>query len=397
MEFLTLHTSKPPNLHTSTAMPHKIAIITPTFPPYRGGIGKVAEMDAIQLAGLGHEVHVYAPNRGATAGPDAPFSLHRLPAWFHVGNAAFAPAVGRLLAAHDTVILHYPFYGGAEFCLHRRPGEGRLFVTYHMDTVGTGLKRAFFRLHRRLVLPRLIRAADKVIVTSVDYASTGFLRPFLDAMPEKFTELPPSVDIRRFRPGPKPVGLMEHHGISRDERVIVFLGGLDKAHYFKGVTRLLLAMTAGPLMGARLVIVGEGSERHGFREYADRLGLGTRVIFAGGVSDEELPAYLRLGDVFAFPSLDRSEAFGIAALEALATGVPAVASDLPGVRTIVRDDVTGFVSVPGSASSLAMRLTSLLGDEAARRRMGAAGREMAEKSYSDEARRERWRIILDAK
>ncbi len=375
-------------------MNKRIAIVTPTFPPYRGGIGRVAEMDAVQLAELGYVVNVYAPNRSAVAAPGAPFVLRRLPAWFRIGNAAFTPAVGRLLHENDAVILHYPFYGGAEFCLRRGAGQGKLLVTYHMDTVGRGLKSAFFRFHRALVLPRLIAAADKVIVTSTDYARTGYLKPFIDKVPEKFTELPPSVDIRRFRPGPKSAGLLTHHGIANGRRVIVFLGGLDKAHYFKGVSRLILAMTSRALSDACLVIVGEGSERREFRAYADRLGLGSRVIFAGGVGDEELPAYLRLGDVFAFPSIDRSEAFGIAALEALASGIPVVASDLPGVRTIVRDEVTGYLSVPGSAASVSMRLAALLGDEAIRRRMGQAGRELATKGYSDEARRERWRAIM---
>jgi glycosyltransferase involved in cell wall biosynthesis len=176
----------------------------------------------------------------------------------------------------------------------------------------------------------------------------------------------------------------------------LFVGGLDKPHYFKGVPKLLLAMTASALKDARLIIVGDGCLRPGFEAYARKIGVSGRTIFAGSVAEEELPAYYRLADAFAFPSLDRSEAFGIAALEALASGVPVVASDLPGVRTIVRDGETGRLAVPGSASSLAAGLGEILADEALRHRLGAAGRAMVERHYAEESGRERWKRLLES-
>jgi glycosyltransferase involved in cell wall biosynthesis len=168
--------------------------------------------------------------------------------------------------------------------------------------------------------------------------------------------------------------------------VITLVGGLDKAHYFKGVPTLLRAIASTDLSDTRLVIVGQGDLRPKYEEYARQLGVAGRVIFAGSVSEDELPAYHRLGDVFAFPSVDQSEAFGIAALEALACGVPVVSSDLPGVRTIVREGETGLRVPAGSASALAAALVRMLGNEDMRRTMGAAAREMAVKEFSLESR-----------
>src|SRR5690606_11562733 len=132
-----------------------------------------------------------------------------------------------------------------------------------------------------------------------------------------------------------------------------------------------------------------------YERRAKELGLGDRVVFAGGVSDAELAGLHRLSDVFAFPSIDRSEAFGIAALEAASSGNPVVASDLDGVRTIVRNGDTGYLVRPGSVSALASRLADLFADGGARKRLGDRGRKMAVEEYSESARRERWRRIVE--
>jgi len=120
-------------------MSTKIAIVTPTFPPYRGGIGKVAEADALDLAAAGYETVVFTPTPGArnqTGG----FTVREIRPWFRVGNAAFAPELRKLFKEFALVLLHYPFFGGAEFVVHGRwrAPRGKLAVVYHMDVVGQG-------------------------------------------------------------------------------------------------------------------------------------------------------------------------------------------------------------------------------------------------------------------
>ncbi|HTM68941.1 MAG TPA: glycosyltransferase family 4 protein, partial [Candidatus Binatia bacterium] len=355
--------------------------------------GKVAELDARQLAEIGFDVHVHSP---AGARPDgAPYAFHLMPALLRYGNAAFVPSVTRLLRDHAAVLLHYPFFGGAEpLALAKRlSGRGRLLVTYHMDVVGKGLLRSAFALHTRYWMPSILREAERVFVTSFDYAERGALAAMVETERHRFRELAPSVDVERFVPGPRPPELLKKHGLSPDDRVVVFVGGLDRPHYFKGVPVLLRALASRPLAAVKAVIVGDGDLRPSFEALAKAPALAGRAVFTGGVSERELPSYYRLGDVFAFPSTDRSEAFGIAALEAAASGLPVVASDLPGVRTIVREGVTGRRVPVGSASALALALASVLADAPGRHAMSEAGRAMAVEEYAEPARLEKWRKL----
>jgi glycosyltransferase involved in cell wall biosynthesis len=370
----------------------KIAILTPVFPPYRGGIGKLAELDATQLRELGHEVTIFVPRQ-----PGIPDAAHvtRLKPWYRNGNAALVPSVAGLLKSHDLVMLNYPFFGGAEplaLTKHLKSG-GRLALVYHMDMAWAGWRGAIARAHHRFCEPWVLSAADRVIVTSFDYARHSNLGPMISRNESRFRELAPSVDSGRFLPGGKPMALLKRYGLSANDRVVLFVGGLDQAHYFKGVPNIVRAMAMKTLAGVKAVIVGEGDLKPGFIGLARELGSADRVIFAGAVSEEELPDHYRLGDVFVLASVDKSEAFGLAALEALSSGLPVVASDLPGVRTIVRRGETGACVPPGSVSALAARLAELLDDDSQRQRFGENARRMAVEEYSHEARRRKLGVI----
>jgi glycosyltransferase involved in cell wall biosynthesis len=367
-------------------MPQRVAILTSTFPPYRGGIGKVAEVDANQLAAAGHDVTVFTPTPDGHSDP--PYRVERIKPLFRYGNAAFCPGLRRLWTDYDLVLLHYPFYGGAEPLLWQRPKRGgaKLALVYHMDTVGRGLIGVCFALHRRWVLPWIVRQADTLIATTLDYLKHSDVAQLAKRPGLQVRDLAPAVDVERFAPGARPPELLVRHGLGLADRIVLHVGGLDRAHYFKGVPNLLKALATDGLREVKAVIVGQGELRQEFSDLARRLGISGRVIFAGPVSEADLPKYYRLADAFAFPSTDKSEAFGIAALEAMACGVPVVASNFPGVRVIVRDGQTGWRCQPGSVSSLAVRLTDLLADPDTRQRFGETARKMAVLEYSESVR-----------
>ncbi len=374
----------------------KIAVVTPAFLPYRGGMCVVAQQDAEELASLGHQVDVFVPGEGQPYGKGG-YGVRGLRAWLKYGNAAWVPWVGRACRGYDAVVLHYPFFGGAEpLAWSRFRGRiGNLIIYYHMDVVGKWPLSVIFWLHGLLVRPNIMKMADRLLVTSFDYARSSAIGDIASREPARLRELPPAVDIDRFSPGEKSKELLERYGLDPARPVVLFVGGLDKAHYFKGVDLMIRALAAGGLAEAQALIVGEGDLRPEYEALAVKLGLADRVRFAGAVSETELPDHYRLADVFAFPSIDRSEAFGIAALEAMATGVPVVASDLVGVRTIVRDGDTGFLVKPGSVSALAARLADIVGDARLRSELGESGRKMAVQEYSPMNRTEKWGRIID--
>jgi len=138
---------------------------------------------------------------------------------------------------------------------------------------------------------------------------------------------------------------------------------------------LLEAMVKVP--DTKLTIVGDGNLKGNYIKKAKELKIGERVVFAGRVSDEELPKYFQNADVFCSASVDRSEAYGIVLMEAAASGIPAVASDIPGVRSVVADGETGLLIPPNDAGALAEALRDMLNDPELLAKMGQAARKFA--------------------
>lgn len=387
-------------------MAKKIAIVTPVFPPYCGGIGNVAYHQAVELKKLGHQVTVLTPDYGQ---PEitVDFELIKIKPLFKYGNAALVPKLPEFLAGFDIVHLHYPFFGGAEVvwwakkkasclpavCLPAGQDEmGKLVLHYHMDVVGTGFLVAFFKIYRRFFLPKIIKCADSVIVTSIDYAQNSDIAEFLKNEPAKFVVVPNGVDIQKFSPVEKDLKLQTLHQLE-NSKVVLFVGGLDKAHYFKGVDYLIKAF-AQVAVSAQLIIVGAGDLLPNYKKLVGELGLENRVIFAGKVSSADLPKYYNLADLVVLPSIDKSEAFGMVLLEAMACGKPVVASNLAGVRSVV--DKSGFLVAPKNAGSLAEKISQILSDEKMATTMGAAGRQRVEQGYDWKIIGEKLQVVYDS-
>jgi N-acetyl-alpha-D-glucosaminyl L-malate synthase BshA len=129
---------------------------------------------------------------------------------------------------------------------------------------------------------------------------------------------------------------------------------------------------------ARLVMVGDGSERQNAEHRARCLGIYEDCIFVG--KQPKIVDYLSASDVLLLPS--EQESFGLAALEAMACEVPVVASRVGGIPEVVTDGETGFLSVVGDVEKMGADALRLVEDETLRREMGARARESALSSYS---------------
>jgi len=261
----------------------------------------------------------------------------------------------------DVLHLHYPFFGTAELLAARRLAfDPPLVLQYQMDVVGVHWKARLFQWHTRGALPIILHAADAIVVTSHDYAASSFLAPRLAGLEHKLVAIPGGVDLGTFTPDADRAAARAHFGIA-ERPTVAFLARLDRAHYFKGLHVLIDALTQIP--EAALVVGGDGEWRVEYEAQA-RARLGDRARFVGDVPDAALPAFYRAADALALPSIDRTEAFGLVLLEALACGTPVVASRLPGVRTLVDDGRTGFLVDPGDALDLAAKLARCLRERA---------------------------------
>jgi glycosyltransferase involved in cell wall biosynthesis len=173
------------------------------------------------------------------------------------------------------------------------------------------------------------------------------------------------------------------HGIPATAKLLLFVAALDRAHHFKGLGTLLQAARYLP-RDLHLLIVGDGDLREAYRQQSARLNLADRVAFAGAIAHADLPPYFRSADLTVLPS-SPPESFGLVLIESLACGTPLVASNIPGVRTVVEDGGDGLLVEPRNPLALAEAITRMLRDEGARREMGRRGRAKVEARYDWQA------------
>ena len=162
-------------------------------------------------------------------------------------------------------------------------------------------------------------------------------------------------------------------GVPKVEGRVLFIG---RAEPRKGLGVLLQAFTLLRRRAPHATLVIAGATRRQLLE-TDRNGFGLPVDLAGvealgWVADDEKIAHLATAEIVCAPSL-AAESFGIVLAEAMAAGVPVVASDLPGYRAVLRDGQAGRLAPPGDPVALADALYDLLQDEEERRRLAAAG------------------------
>ncbi len=349
-------------------------------PPEIGGIGQVASREVVGLRGRGVDARLVAPEPAALISvQDHERSfITRAKPWVRVGNGAILRGMEGLMKGADLIHVHYPFYGAAELLLGGFSHHPPVVMTFHMDARPSGWRGWVAALHRFFVQPVLFAHAKKIIVSSLDYVQHSSLRSFAARHPERIAELPFGVDTDFYSPGPS---VRARFGVPDGSRMILFVGGLDRAHAFKGIPELLRALT---LIDAsiQLVVIGDGDQRSAYEEETGKLGLRSRVHFLGRVDDETVRDAYRSADILAFPSTSGAEAFGLVAVEAQACGVPVVASSWPGVRTVVRQNETGLLVPPGNVEALASALKQILDHPDQRAQMSARAREQALARFS---------------
>jgi glycosyltransferase involved in cell wall biosynthesis len=360
--------------------PLRIDHVVATFPPYLAGTGLVAFHNALQLGRLGHRVRVLTADYPVPTGWRDPidFAVERLPRALALGNAPFTPGLLARLAGADVVHLHWPYIFGSELTWFAcRALRKPYVVTYHIDLVGAGLRAPLFAAYQRIWGPRVVGDAAEVFAVSLDHFRSTAGARWAASRRTPVREVSNGVDLSRFSPGPRDAA-RGRLGIDRDASVALFVAALDRAHHYKGLGFVLEAM--GDLPGAQLVVVGDGDLRAEYEAKAQSRRLDGRVRFVGAVSHDVLPDYYRAADLTVLPST-QTESFGLVLAESLACGTPAVATNLPGVRSVVEDGVTGRLVPIGSSVAISRAVAELLADADARRAMGEAGRRKAVERY----------------
>ena len=206
------------------------------------------------------------------------------------------------------------------------------------------------------------------------------------ANPSRVLVVAPGVDLTTFRAVDR-VEARRKIGFG-DGPLMLFVGRLERLKGVEIAIRALAQLRADGNPELRLVIVGEDarqggvhdadeSEKERLKTLAGWLGVRESVDFVGSVAHHELPYFYSAADCCVMPSY--SESFGLVGLEAQACGCPVVGSGVSGIRSVVRDDVTGFLVDGDDPAQYAERIGRLLREPELARQMGLRGRLLAQR------------------
>jgi len=266
-------------------------------------------------------------------------------------STSFPRLFGQMVDAQDIIDFHMPFPIAAWCASKIKTRRIRVVVHYHADVVRQRkLKWAYEPAFRRL-----LDRADAVIVSSPnlrntsqmlqDYRDKCHVIPFMMSLPHVGEISAARVD-----------SIKRELGMPTDVPVVLYVG---RFVYYKGLQYLVEAMAGVP--GAVLLLVGDGPLKGELQEQAKALGIDKRIFWKSGVSDEDLASYYAVGDLFAFPSSATTEAYGIVQMEALATGLPVVNTDLPtGVPWVSKHGESGLTVPPCNAQALQQAISAIL-------------------------------------
>jgi rhamnosyl/mannosyltransferase len=260
--------------------------------------------------------------------------------------------------APDVMHFHFPYPWGELSFLRAKPDVPSV-VLYHSDIV----RQKRMLTAYRPFLERFLDRVDLIIASSPNMVEHSEL---LAPRAEKCRVVNFGLHVERVAGTPETLRRAEQLRAQHPGRkIVLFVGRLI---YYKGVDVLVRAMAD---VDADLVMIGRGPLESELREIALASQVADRITWLGPQDDDELAAWYHAADVFALPSVARSEAFGLVQIEAHAAGTPVVSTNLTtGVPYANLDGVTGLTVPVGDAAALADALRRLLSDDELRKRLG---------------------------
>ncbi len=330
----------------------------------------VRELGA-RLRARGHDARVLTPSRARPVEPwvsavgrpvAVPYNRSVAPICFSVASARRVGAELRAFAP-DVVHAHEPLTPSTSMLALRAAARER---TPAVATFHAGAERSVLFDVAAPALRRLARAIDVRIAVSAAAADFAARR-----IGDGFVVVPNGVDVERFaggEPADLPAG-----------RRMLFVGRLDERKGFR-VAVAAFERLAGRFPDLVLVAVGDGPEAAAARALPEAVR--QRVVLVGRVANEDLHGYEAAADVFVAPSVG-GETFGVVLVEAMAAGVPVVASDIRGYDEVIRAG-EGVLVPPRDPGALADAVARILDDPQAARELADAGRVRA-RTYSWES------------
>ncbi|MHB8687869.1 MAG: glycosyltransferase [Candidatus Dormibacteraceae bacterium] len=283
---------------------------------------------------------------------------------------------------YDLLYSHYWLSGEVACLLRPQLAAGWAHIAHTLGKVKNRTLAAGARPEpevRIRVEAELAQQADLLIASTDD--ETQELVDGYGADPQRVCVVPPGVDLGMFQPVERAEARRK---IGYDAgRILLFVGRLERLKGVEIAIRSLGLLRDRQHDDVRLLILGEDShegdesEKDRLKAIAAEVGVRDRVDFIGSVAQHELPYFYAAADVCVMPSY--SESFGLVALEAQACGCPVVASGVSGLRSVVRDEVSGYLIDEHDPAAYAERIGRLLENGELAQQMGRRGRLLAQR------------------
>ena len=284
--------------------------------------------------------------------------------------------------SYDLLYSHYWLSGEVACLLRPQLAAGWAHIAHTLGMVKNRTLAAGARPEpevRIRVEAELAQQADLLIASTEDEAQE--LVHGYGADPQHVHVVPPGVDLGMFQPVDRAEARRKigYEG----GRILLFVGRLERLKGVEIAIRSLGLLRDRQHDDVRLLILGEDShegdesEKDRLKAIAAEVGVRDRVDFIGSVAQHELPFFYAAADVCVMPSY--SESFGLVALEAQACGCPVVASGVSGLRSVVRDEVSGYLIDEHDPAAYAERIGRLLENGELAQQMGRRGRLLAQR------------------
>lgn len=371
----------------------RILIINSEYPPLGGGAGNASAFIARGLAAMGHEIVVITsrfqnlPHQEQYNG----LTLYRIPALRQMldRSNAFEQIIFMISASFSALSLTRHFKPGATLAFFGVPSGAVAYllkVLYKIPYIVSlrggdvpGFRPYDFRIFHKLLAP-LLRIVWKHAAAVV--ANSNGLRDLARAFESRF-EIPiisNGVDLEGYK------------SENRNETFPLLLS-VGRVVYQKGFDLAMRALAGIKDIEWKWYIAGDGPQMEALQTLAKELGIAERVIFLGWQSRVDLIEQYKKASLFIFPS--RHEGMPNALLEAMASGLPVIATCIAGNEELVVDGETGFLVPSEDVNALGVAIRKLLTDAVLRQQMGLASRHRVEENYSWESTAKQYAILLE--
>lgn len=392
----------------------RIAITSDLYYPMTNGVAVFAHNLAKGLAQQGHEVLVICPSfngrqhrekrDGVTTFylrsirfPFYPDQINEVPA----GKEFLGMSLPRLAYRHGLWITVDPYPAMKKALnkfrpdvIHNQTAEMIAFAArryakkYDVPMVSTGHAYPDNITSQLKILKPIKKPLDAILRTYMasflkhsEYATMPTEMAIDDLVPKKrksfnvtVEPLSNGVDLSKFGPKKAPAKIYRKYHLPKDKPIALYVGRVDPEKSLSNVVSAF-ATVLDKVPDARLVIVGDGTDRRRLVDLAQALGIEKEVIFPGRIMPPDVMEVYRTAQLFVTAS--ETETQGIVLIEAAATGLPLVAVDAGAVRELCQNRKNGILCQPGDVNKLARAMINLFTDEELRKRYGEYSLEVA--------------------